>query len=226
MKTRFSSRSFWLGFALAIGLLAGTTVVAVAQTHGPSAHVTGTAAPPVWHLSDRLSVLSRGRALSDDVPAGAASRASRVVASAPSGEPSPGNLQFDRSKLLIDQVGNTAVGFYAVPTSRGQVCGFVFGDFDGCTGSANFSGAPINIEESDADQVGAGEPITVYGLALDDVDSVTVFDNMGVANDALVRNNAFYVKLKAAGAWPDRAVVGLRDGSSRTIAIPGGAPPG
>jgi hypothetical protein len=228
VRASLSARALWLGLALAIGLLLAMAVVAFGKASGtPAKDRSPTAHPgPRALLSDRFDVFSRRRTPADQVSAAAATRAAQIAASAPDPGVSVGELQFERSRLILERGGNAPFRLHVVPTSENEVCLIVNDEFDGCAGAANFSTAPIDFVQTDPDRVGAGAPIVFYGLALDGVDSVSVIDNEAVSNAAVVHNNAFFGRLANTRSWPVRAVVGFTDGSSQTVPLPGGPPPG
>ena len=74
--------------------------------------------------------------------------------------------------------------------------------------------------------VGAGEPVFVHGLVLDDVVGVDVVDDGHAVHRARLGNNAFFFQHERPDSWTTGVVLTYEGGSKRTISLPGGPPPG
>lgn len=221
-------RMFWLGFSVALGGILAVAVVALAapsrseRTESKSGARTNVSVPS-GPAASVLAVLQRPATAADQLPPQTAATAQGILTGSEglTADVQPGSLVEVKSRRLLTNLGSQGVSIYAVPTSKGNVC-TVFSAVYGSAGCfAQFtSETPVSYDVRDVDQVGAGLPAIVDGLAPDNVVSVDVTAD-GSTHSATLANNAFFYELPSPAAWPQAITVNYRDGSSRTISIAG-----
>jgi hypothetical protein len=221
-------RSFWFGFALAVGALLTVAVIAYARQtpESVSASRTGAHSNPSERLAPGdgaagfdLKALSGPRTLADDLQGVALETASHLRDGVPSEAVDPGSLLLSESRLLLSDLGTRSGKFYVVPTSKGQLCYIITGYLDaGCLAPGPVAARGIDWGLSDNDALGGGDPLVVHGLVANDVAEVDVVV-AGQSERAILANNAFYREVDES-AFPDALVVTFTDGHQARIVIP------
>jgi len=218
---RLSLRSAIFGASAVCGLLVATAVVASARDDAPTRSGAGLSSASGERLRDVLAVFSRPASGAGVLPSEQVGDAQAVIAQAPSHDVDPGSLDLEYIHVLIAGAGDKKPRLVAVPTSKGNVCLFLNEAFTGCAGVENFRDAPVDISVRDVDELGAGSPVVVYGLALNDVTRVSIVDDKGTTQPAVLANNGFFAELADARAWPAAVEVTRADGSLLKLELPG-----
>jgi hypothetical protein len=215
MRNRIRTRSaFLLGVVSALALLTGLAAAALATRDAP-ATVAATAPPAIL---TELAVFAAPRVTSDRLPAQARSVLADIAAdgNALGGANAIGVVAWAKSRRLMGGTGG-AGDFYAVPTEGGKVCYTISLGPAGCHDS--FATGPLAWGEYDPDALGSGVPISVYGLARDDVVGVDVVVD-GKRQRARLARNAFFYTLNDAAAHPTRLIARLRGGGEHAVVVP------
>lgn len=220
-------RAFSISFAAVVGgvlavSLGGLAISDALSDGDQGSAVEGVVAAPGKPLSESLRVFSGAREVTDSLPTRVASQLQSLIGSAPADLPArlrPGALRLDEGRLLLSALGPHNAALYAVPTSSGNVCLAFTGGPSGC--EKGFTVSPIGFSSFDPDQLGAGEPYTVYGLVPNDVTRIEVVV-AGKPQTALLKNNGFYYRLSDPATWPEAIDVTFSDGRAETITL---APP-
>lgn len=219
VSRRTTRTSFVAGAATAGALLLAVSVVAWAKESAPTQQppASATAGP----MAPQLSAFATARTPADRLPAAAEQTLANIAADAEALEASnrPGAPQVTQSRRLLAGVGPNDADFYAVPTNSGKVCFVITAGPSGC--HSDFSRGPLAWGEYDADALGSGNPIAVYGLARDDVTSVHVVVN-GRRERAQLTRNAFFYALADPTTHPTALIARLRSGAEEAITL---APP-
>ena len=131
----------------------------------------------------------------------------------------PGQPMIDGAKLVLSGVGLHKAALYAIPTSKGEVCG-IYSTAYGTLGCAALpaAGEPINWGVGDLDALGSGDPPFVEGFAPPDVTSIRVISGSS-SWPADLANGAFFFQLPQANAWPDGLEVKRSDGTTQRVSI-------
>ena len=212
--------AFWLGFSLALGMLLAASVVALATGGSPRTRVPTSSGP----LKETLAAFSE-EAGSDPLPAAIVAAAQALTESSADVPDAarPGSLDLTKGRLLLDHLGSQGMSLYAVPTDKGEACGFLtdYGTI-GCA-HAFTDQAPVAWNLADVDGFGSGSPPILAGLLPNDVTAVKVLVD-GVEEAAVVGNNGFFYELPRNDAWPKVLVVVHQAGGVDTVTLPS-APP-
>lgn len=103
-----------------------------------------------------------------------------------------GNVVATQAKALLPENLSWGGTVYAAPSSTGQACYFVAGGPASCVPAFTQS-IPVAYAKFDRDGPG-GDPVTVAGLAPDDVTAIDV-EAGGTTYHAELQNNAFFFEL-------------------------------
>lgn len=192
MITRISSRASrgkLVALSLSVGLAAAAAVLAVSALAGGSTMPTQYA-PTGTHIVQPQSPASIAGLL-NGAPASASSSAVTELASL-SGGGSVGNVLLSQAKVLLSN--NLAWGgtIYAAPSSNGEACYAIDGGPASCV-AAFTQATPVAFAKFDIDGPG-GIPVTIAGLAPDDVTGIDVEAGPETYHAALA-NNAFFFEM-------------------------------
>jgi hypothetical protein len=202
MKPVRFKKKYALLASLIVGLGIATSVALFAPTASKS---SGVSTLPLLHV-DRpaLSSISslrgaRGLPASLSVGAGTLGELAASQDAASAGKPSDvavGTSELARGRLLQTALGAGNWAIYAYPTTAGHVCYGLTGVGAGCI-PGFLHGFPVsfNVIKPDLQPTGSGTAIVVYGLAPDEVISVTVNLTGGKSYTASVVNNSYFVQL-------------------------------
>lgn len=216
---RASRKPFLLALSLGIGLLLTGSLAALGGPTKPSATRGATADPAP--SSEPLAVFSRPRTGQDVLPPDLAASVNEHLPGAP---PVPeelwnGRLYLDRSRLLLADIGSARVSLYAFPSERGGICAVFDRWGGGCLGSPPFTHErPISIDRVDLDGLGRGVPMSVSGLAPNNVVGVEVLVD-GEVYAATLRSNAYFFEMPTAEVQPDAVQVTFRGRDTVTMAL-------
>jgi hypothetical protein len=218
------SKTFWIGFSIALGGILAVSVAAFG--HGGGTQISNVKAdptppPPAGPPADVIAALQTPRTAADALTGAAAATAQGLSTgqAAVQSDLQPGGLDLGQSRRLLDGVGSSNVSLFAIPTSKGQVC-TVFSAVYGTAGcTAGFTReAPISWDVRDPDQLGGGAPAIVNGLVPNDVASVSVSLD-GTTHEATLQRNGFFYELPSTASWPDAIIVGYKNGSTLKLEI-------
>jgi hypothetical protein len=234
MTKYLRERSFWIGFAIAIVLATAGGAMALTSSSSKNPRPTnrqvpvasaavraGTDSAKTSRALRTLRVFARVRTSVDVLTPYALAAANSLTRGQASAAPATqlGTLGVGQSRRVLSNQGSTHVDVYVFPNSKGQVCvvySAIYGS-DGCFGSFN-ADAPVSYALTDPDQVGAGYPAIVAGLAPSTVASIGVIVN-GKEQPATLENGAYFYEPgpsdSAAGV-----VAHYIDGSTATVGIP------
>ncbi len=215
---RAPKKSFWLGLSLGLGLLLTASLAALG---GPSTPKTQDATASPAPSPDPLAVFTRPRTSQDVLPPALAARVA-YLAGGPDvpEELRNGRLYLDQSRLLLADMGSTRVSLYAFPSEKGGICAVFDRWGGGCLGTPPFTRErPVSVDRVDPDGLGRGTPLTVSGLAPNNVVAVEVLVRE-TAYAATLRNNAFFFEMPSTSVQPDALRVTFRGGLTTTVALP------
>lgn len=207
---RISTRLRLIALAITLGLTVGASV-GIVSSQAQRAVTPSTAA-------DALGALSSPRLATDVMPTAVASPAEDTVRRAGIGAP-----QLSETRALLAGVGSARATVYVFPTSTGHACFVATNGPAECVRALNDT-QPIASIVFDPDKLGAGIPVSVVGLASDNVARVTITVN-DTPYAATLRRNAFYFEASDPTLSPSavQAIrVELKDGSAHTETL---APP-
>jgi hypothetical protein len=129
---------------------------------------------------------------------------------------SVGSVNPSRVHLLMSGVGSRSVSVYAAVTNAGEVCSFETRGGGGCVSEFNHT-TPV-IWNGEITPSGGWTHIT--GLAPDRVRRVTIEEDGGAVQQAILQNNAFYVEPTGN---PDAIVLTYNDGTTQTLPLSSGS---
>lgn len=217
-------RAFWLGFSLALGLMAAVATVAVERSG--STPRSSPAQGPAQSLGASLSVFQRARAAADILPPAVATDFEAMHGGAPRAEVDPGAPLLDQSRLLLSDVGDWGGSLYAVPTTNGQVCEVMTGANDGCLDAGSLA-AHDGVDWSLVVRGRVGvDPVKSWGIVSNDVTGITVVDDKGGRTPATLSDNAYFAELPRGDLKAVSLEVRYRNGSTAVIPLPAiGSPP-
>jgi hypothetical protein len=219
-------------YALLASLLAGVAIAAVFALITPSPSKSSAVVTlPLLHVDQpaiaNISALHGATGLPASLPIGAGTlgdlAASQDAASA--GKPSDvavGQSELAQGRLLQTGLGTGNWSIYAYPTTAGHVCYGLADVGAGCI-PGFLHGFPVsfNVVKPDLQATGKGAPVVVYGLAPDDVVSVTVNVSGDKPYTAAVTNNSYFTQLDSndlSTSDVQSLTVAFANGSSATIA--------
>lgn len=203
MITRINSRAsrgMLVALSLAVGLVAAAAVLAVSALAG------GSTAPTLFVPTGTHAVQPQAAAsiagLREGSPVPVSSEAATQLTSLSGGQ-GVGTVQVAKARTLLTNTLSWGGTIYAAPSSTGETCYFVDGGPASCV--AAFTQAdPVAFTKFDRDGPG-GTPVTIAGLAPDDVTGIDV-EAGGATYQAALANNAFFFELPAG---TNAAVSGL-----------------
>jgi len=199
IRPRHTSRASVVATSLFVGLLAAVGVVAFAP-HAGGSTVQPRYAPTGTHVvteQSGASIAGLTNAPTTTIPSSAITELASFNGGA------IGDVWTDRAKALLPEDVVWGATVYAAPSSTGQACYVVAGGPSSCV-PAFTQAVPIAYAKFDRDGPG-GDPVTVAGLAPDDVTAIDV--EAGTSTyQAHLSNNAFFFQLPSGDT---EAVTGL-----------------
>jgi hypothetical protein len=218
---KISRSSFVLGFAAAIGALLAVGAVAVARPHSSArAKLPASRETPTPSRAP-LAVFEQPRGPRDDLPASLRASAADL-AGGPELEPEVrnGTVALSSSRLALSDLGAKEASLYLLRTAKGRVCMVLTNGPQGCDTLPFTAARPASWGLVDTDGYRKGSPTSLYGIVPNNVDRVTVVDDLGTRADARLGSNAFYLELGDGSAMPTSIVLGYAGGDSATIDLP------
>jgi hypothetical protein len=134
----------------------------------------------------------------------------------------PGKAHLSDSRLLLSDLGSDNAGFWAYPTGKGWVCQVV-SFAGGCVDDFSHFEGRVSVGVAQAQ---SGDPVSVFGLAPNDVTGVEVVLD-GVAHPAMFGNNAYFYESPGPGNCGESVeglIVHYADGSAARVGIPSANP--